>query len=355
MTQGITSTSKVTPSQLPLKQHELAMKVTPNKIPLQQRSIAGKENTCLTHCASRELPLEGCMKKPVNTVYRLIAPKARVTPTKLPVPVRVKTANVSFSDSLCPTAKDSDHTYSGIQTQCPTAKHSDHTYSGIQTPSVSKRAPRRKLLLDSNSRDPKNNDSNGANSTNDHGYAKPSAKRSADILHLLKLDMPGPETINPELRYKIVKATNIQELTKVCMQDANWKTCIENAIVAHISSCIGSMSAKTHGPNVSVLSKTGYEELTTFSWIEVVEEFVKKHLLLAKILISACLPDIKNVDSFAEYSSRIGMIYSIIMQSRIHYLSRVQRVITHCLQESTCERKVCIYFYNYTKQSSCKS
>lgn len=185
-------------------------------------------------------------------------------------------------------------------------------------------------------------------STNDHSYAKSDEQRREDLLKLVSCESSSKmQLLPPQTRTHISHIKTVQELAGFCMGDNIIKSALQASFIEEMQSSIGGMSALKHGPMVSVLSKLDYEDLTQFSWLEVLEELATKQPALAKVLFG-CMLHNNSKTAFLERSPKIGMIYSIIMQSRFHYLSRVQRIVAHCLQESTCERKV-ITFLKFLK------
>ena len=50
--------------------------------------------------------------------------------------------------------------------------------------------------------------------------------------------------------------------------------------------------------------------------------------------------DANNRSKLARVLPRLGMVYAILVQTSVHDLSRVQRVLTAVLQDSICDQKV---------------
>ena len=104
---------------------------------------------------------------------------------------------------------------------------------------------------------------------------------------------------------------------------------------------------KTKHGYVSVLMKrygiTSYEQLQDFQWKEIVSEFSKFFPVLHKLVLSLMLSpdDRKNSSEVEKVYPRLGLIYAVAIQHRIHNLSLVQRMNAAILTEGLCDVKVC--------------
>lgn len=235
----------------------------------------------------------------------------------------------------------------------------DHNYSTGRNIPVSKNIPGKKRLQFGDNKENMLGVAKSKITNSEHAKVEPKkntkVKNIEPILNVLKFEHARSDVhlLGQKIRTEMSHATTVQQLVNVCMKNEEIRRCFERSLAEDIRKSTGRMSALKHGSHISVLSKISYEDLTTFSWQEVLEEFSEKHTSLARILVAACMPGSDNtLDSysqkaFVEASPMIGMMYSMIMQSRVHYLSRVQRVIAHCLQESTCERKVLNIFCHF--------
>ena len=106
------------------------------------------------------------------------------------------------------------------------------------------------------------------------------------------------------------------------------------------------MKCKTRGSPSMLLSKVGrhsaYETLMGFSWEECVTEFHARFPMICTLLVAMMLGQEKRqkVDDVTEIFQRLGMIYAIVIQCRIPYLSRVQRLMSAVLTDSLVDVKV---------------
>lgn len=230
----------------------------------------------------------------------------------------------------------------------------DHAYSAnalINTKKNTTKARKKRLTFES---DKENLPANIHNVGTDPSLSRTEVQvqgkqnngRIEELLDLVTCNKPRMQMLPSHVREQLRNVYTIDDLCTVCMKTEILKCTFHAHFVAEIRSSVASMSALKHGPGISLLSKFDYEDLTQFSWSDVLDEMARKQTTLAQVLCAVCMPvDSQSTTSysettFIECSPRIGMIYSMIMQSRHHYLSRVQRIIAHCLQESTCDRKV---------------
>ncbi|WAR23372.1 hypothetical protein MAR_037041 [Mya arenaria] len=101
-------------------------------------------------------------------------------------------------------------------------------------------------------------------------------------------------------------------------------------------------SARENCTRNCVLHGTSYEELSSFSWDDVMEELLTKQPLLAEVLLAVTLPTSKIGHSSATNSlvPVIGAIYGMLMKQRFHELSLVQKVVTITLANEQTHQKV---------------
>ena len=97
---------------------------------------------------------------------------------------------------------------------------------------------------------------------------------------------------------------------------------------------------------ISVMMKpygsTSYEQLENFKWASIVEEFKRFFPFLYHLVVSLMLPKETRADEkeLSAILPRLGMVYAICLQKRIHNLSLVQRMVSTILTEGLCDVKV---------------
>ena len=89
-----------------------------------------------------------------------------------------------------------------------------------------------------------------------------------------------------------------------------------------------------------------YDDLICFDWNCVVEELCYSHTYLADILLAASLPQklYSQSERIGKLTRHLGMVYSILMKSRLKDLSRAQRVISMTLLDEKAHQKVNKHF-----------
>jgi len=145
----------------------------------------------------------------------------------------------------------------------------------------------------------------------------------------------------------VVDATNTKSLMLVVGAITAASTAaFEHQVTAEIETVMDKLKARKRGTPSMLLAvgvgKSAYETLTEFSWDKCVSEFHSNFPLLCNVLVSAMLgrdkkTDARQVDGVLQ---RLGMIYAIIVQCRIPYLSRVQRLMSAILTDSLVDVKV---------------
>lgn len=83
-------------------------------------------------------------------------------------------------------------------------------------------------------------------------------------------------------------------------------------------------------------SSSSYEALQSITWESIVNEFQDRFPHIYNTMTAMMLPMEKreNKDAIKAIMPRLGMIYSILAQTRVPYLSRVQRLISCILTDS---------------------
>ena len=91
--------------------------------------------------------------------------------------------------------------------------------------------------------------------------------------------------------------------------------------------------------NSSLLLNHSYEGLRDFNFVELWEEIQINHPLFINVMKVMCIKNIQD-DISEEIKIKICFIYSILMQTRWHELSLLQRTNTVLLIEGGCSKKV---------------
>lgn len=89
---------------------------------------------------------------------------------------------------------------------------------------------------------------------------------------------------------------------------------------------------------VSVLMEKDFKALETVKFEDVLIEFQEKFPELLDMIVAIMLP--KDETLIANVVPLLAMIYGIIMQTRHHELSRMQRVVSMCLADNICDQSV---------------
>jgi hypothetical protein len=90
----------------------------------------------------------------------------------------------------------------------------------------------------------------------------------------------------------------------------------------------------------SVLRKNGFSGMTEFDWPNLISEMTTNCPLLLDVILAAM--NHEPTEPINNIAPRIGMCYAIIMQTRNHELSLVQRMNTILLAEGNARKKVII-------------
>ena len=88
---------------------------------------------------------------------------------------------------------------------------------------------------------------------------------------------------------------------------------------------------------------TAYLQLDSFNWADIVVEMQHTFPMFLKLAIGIMLPkeNRTNASEIQKILPRLGMIYAICIQNRVHYLSLVQRMMAAILTEGLCDVRVC--------------
>ena len=90
---------------------------------------------------------------------------------------------------------------------------------------------------------------------------------------------------------------------------------------------------------VSILMEKELKNLENFEWHLLAQEFRGKFAHLFDLLVSIMMPK-ESSKEMEKLLPRIGMMYSILMQTRHPSLSLVQRLVSVLLMDNICDQNV---------------
>ena len=161
------------------------------------------------------------------------------------------------------------------------------------------------------------------------------------------------DSISEENKNTIITSTELLKLTvalrsryvthfvETAMETKNTRMEIVKRLASELGKRPNNMMSKEYG-DVSVLMKKDFDHMEETSMAEIVQEMASKFPELYSILLNIMIPS-KNADDpvkKADIIPRMAMVYSILMQTRHHEFSRLQRVIAMCLMDNLCEQQV---------------
>ena len=88
----------------------------------------------------------------------------------------------------------------------------------------------------------------------------------------------------------------------------------------------------------SELRKNDFSNMSTFTWDKVTNEMVSRCPVLLNILLTAMG---YSKDDVSEIAPRLSLCYAILMQSRNHELTLVQRLNTILMTNGNAKKQVC--------------
>ena len=190
---------------------------------------------------------------------------------------------------------------------------------------------------------------------------------SSQISSSFDVGVTGLKKTEKEKLIETVKEGSTRNVTEVIATDLGGKFLPE--LTKHLTeACDSKYPKSTNKP--SVLRKPPevktLDFLSSFKWEEICQEAFSLFPLLVSMMVSIMLPKEKwgRREAVHDILPRLGMVYAILIQTRVPQLSLVQRVITSLLMDSICETKVKIctapkyvfkYFvkYHYTNYILC--
>ena len=116
---------------------------------------------------------------------------------------------------------------------------------------------------------------------------------------------------------------------------------VTHQLAIQLYTSVQGMKNRKHGDRSSLMTKT-HDHMRTFSWDDVIGEMANKMPALLKCCMAVMRHpgDANNRSKLARVLPHLGMVYAILVQTSVHDLSRVQRVLTAVLQDSICDQKV---------------
>ncbi|VDI30441.1 Hypothetical predicted protein [Mytilus galloprovincialis] len=135
----------------------------------------------------------------------------------------------------------------------------------------------------------------------------------------------------------VIKTGNIKSISTQILSVSALRKQIITDIINLVGKRPEQMLNKKKG-FVSVLMEKDFKALETVKFEDVLIEFQEKFPELLDMIVAIMLP--KDETSVANVVPRLAMIYGIIMQTRHHELSRMQRVVSMCLADNICDQSV---------------
>ncbi|XP_076116728.1 uncharacterized protein LOC143084203 [Mytilus galloprovincialis] len=135
----------------------------------------------------------------------------------------------------------------------------------------------------------------------------------------------------------VIKTGNIKSISTQILSVSALKKQIITDVINVVGKRPEQMLNKKKG-FVSVLMEKDFKALETVKFEDVLIEFQEKFPELLDMIVAIMLP--KDETSIANVVPRLAMIYGIVMQTRHHELSRMQRVVSMCLADNICDQSV---------------
>ncbi|XP_070532786.1 uncharacterized protein [Ptychodera flava] len=138
-----------------------------------------------------------------------------------------------------------------------------------------------------------------------------------------------------------VKTQSAESVAAIAMKIPNVASHIMNLMAKKIDDTARNMGNRKHG-FVSYLMKKDFNSLKSFSWTEVIGEAIERFPEIIQLVVACALPMEKRslMEKLKDFMPRLGLMYAILMQTRIHDLSKVQRVMSMLLQDHLTDQKI---------------
>ena len=152
-----------------------------------------------------------------------------------------------------------------------------------------------------------------------------------------------------KLRCVLSKTRDIKKIVKTFLSIPHVKQAIIDDISVEIGSVPETMRNKKKG-FISVLMKKDTDHLQSVNFGLIVSEMKRKFPVLLQMLQSIMIPDSKREeDTFrASLIPKLALIYGIVMQSRCHELSLMQRLVAMTLADNRCDQAVSYFLIAMT-------
>ena len=152
--------------------------------------------------------------------------------------------------------------------------------------------------------------------------------------------------ILPKINFKISSSNNISPSTTLLHKNNNNTEATSNQHINDnkisqetLNDLWKSCDKLAKRKNSSLLLNTSYEGLRDFNFADLWEEIQNNHPLFINVMKIMCIKD-RNAGISDEVKLKICFIYSILMQTRWHELSLLQRTNTILVIEWGCSKKV---------------
>ena len=200
---------------------------------------------------------------------------------------------------------------------------------------------------------------------NDHGYSttKPQhRKKHKRVNHAaqeLKTELEC-KSLAPVLTCKeqacfqlaVTGETSPEKVASSVLSMPPLRDAIVDKLSVQLSGTPETMRNRKHG-KISLLMRKGYDDMRNTNLVEIVREFQQEFPDLFRFVLSVMKgPKPLTPSDIQTLIPRIAMVYSIMLQTRVPDLSRVQRILTMALGEQICNQKVSVLFNTCLVQMS---
>ena len=144
-----------------------------------------------------------------------------------------------------------------------------------------------------------------------------------------------------KLKLTLCRTKNIKKIVSAFMSSSNIRQAVLDDISVQLGKIPSTMRNKKHG-FVSILMKKDPTSLQSVNLGHVVQEMNAKFPELLQILLHIMVPENKLEDDAARANliPKLALIYGILMQSRHHELSLMQRLVAMTLADNICDQAV---------------
>jgi hypothetical protein len=139
----------------------------------------------------------------------------------------------------------------------------------------------------------------------------------------------------------VILSSDANTIAQTVLQTPSVYKCIKNDLTFQIEK---GASSKCVTSQDSYLFQKKYDQLREFSFDNVFDELAQTQPFLLDCLLALCIPckskHLLNSDFIHNLIPKFSMIYSILMQTRFHELSRMQRLMAAVLIDEHVHEKV---------------